>query len=90
MSRSHKHQYFYSWTCSGWNQGIHKDKMRNNRLLRAKAKHMLRTCKDYENVALPYRLEEVMERWDYNDDGRYRRTLEEIRSLKNPWKYLRK
>ena len=90
MSRSHKHQYFYSWTCSGWNQGIHKDKKINNRLLRNRVKHMLRTCEDYEDLALPYRLEEVMERWSYNDDGRYHYTLEEILAHSKPYRYLRK
>lgn len=91
MSRSYRHNHHYSFTCAGFNGSIKRDKRRNNRLLRAKAKRMLRNAEDYENLSLPYRLEEVMDRWSYIDDGRYYMPLSYILSnIDKPYQYLRK
>ena len=91
MSRSYRHQRHYSITCAGWNGSLKNDKRRNNQLLRAKAKQKLRGTEDYENMVLPEYLDEVMDRWDYIDDGRSYYPLREILSgASKPWKYLRK
>ena len=73
MSRSKRvrgENYHYSNTVSGLHKGIKDDKRLNNKLLRNKAKHVLRTSNDLEEVIIPTKLEEVMERWTYRDDGR--------------------
>ena len=91
MSRSYRHQHWYSVTCSGFNGSLKEDKRMNNQFLRTRAKQKLRQTEDYDNMVLPERLDEVMERWSYIDDGRMYYPLKEI--LKNtdkPWKYLRK
>lgn len=72
MSRSyrkfHNGYLFHSVTVAGFNKGIHKDKKDNNRRLRRKANILLRYYDD--NTIIPIRLDEVMERWSYIDDGR--------------------
>ena len=90
MSRSKRKTFEYSITCAGFNRGIKKDKIRNNQNLRSKTKQILRICEDYDNLILPEKLEDVMERWDYRDDGRWRCNLEDIFEFKNPWRYLYK
>lgn len=72
MSRSyrkfHDGYLFHSVTVSGFNKGIHKDKKYNNRKLRRKANILLRYYDD--NTIIPVKLDEVMERWSYIDDGK--------------------
>lgn len=91
MSRSYRHNHHYSVTCSGFNGSLKKDKRLNNQKLRTVAKRMLRTAEDYDDLVLPYRLEEVMERWSYIDDGRYYIPLSRIlNNMEKPYQYLRK
>lgn len=81
-----------SVTLGGFNRGIHDCKKYNNRLLRSKAKSRLKNCVDYDDLVLPEKLEEVMERWDYRDDGRYYINLKDIYEYwkDNPWTHLYK
>lgn len=91
MSHSYRHQHHYSFTCSGFNGSLKKDKRINNQRLRTVTRHRLRTAVDYEDLVLPERLEEVMERWDYIDDGRYYMPLWYILSnMDKPYQYLKK
>lgn len=94
MSRSYRKLHggciFHSITCSGFNRGIKRDKTENNRRLRRKASCLLKTTSDPEEVILPCKLEEVMERWSYEDDGRTKTDLDFILSYERPWEYLRK
>lgn len=92
MARSHKKAHggfiFHSITVTGFNKGIKKDKQDNNRRLRRKANNLL---KDYDdNTVLPEKLEEVMERWSYIDDGRTRTSIDDVLEYERPWEYLRK
>lgn len=91
MSRSYRRSNNYSCTVTGLNKGIHDDKKMNNRIFRSRAKRMLATCGDYENLSLPYKLEEVMERWSYRDDGRFYWSPRDIlENSDKPWAYFRK
>ena len=91
MSRSYRHKQHYPITCAGWNGSIKKDKRLNNQKLRTVAKRILKATEDYDNMSLPYRLEEVMERWSYVDDGRHYIPLRWIlEESEKPWEYLRK
>lgn len=92
MARSHRKAHggfiFHSITATGFNKGIKKDKQDNNRRLRRKANNLL---KDYDdNTVLPEKLEEVMERWSYVDDGRTRTPISDVLEYERPWEYLRK
>lgn len=90
MSRSyrkfHDGYLFHSVTVSGFNKGIHKDKKDNNRRLRRKANILLRYYDD--NTIIPTRLEEVMERWSYADDGRIKCRKDDIED--EHWKLIGK
>lgn len=92
MSRSYRKSYeglvFHSITVPGFNKGIKKDKQENNRRLRRKANLLLRYYDD--NTIIPTRLEEVMERWSYIDDGRTYSVVKDILDYDRPWEYLRK
>ena len=91
MARSKRKHHIFSWTVAGFNRGIKKDKIRNNHLLRRHSKQILKACEDYENLILPEKLEEVMNRWDYLDDGRWKSSLKEIYAdFDNPWRYIYK
>lgn len=69
MSRSRKKNPFGPIACSGSNKSA---KQVNNRLLRREAKIKLNTASDHDAMVLPERQDEVMERWDYPDDGKAR------------------
>lgn len=86
--KSHKGLVFHSITVSGFTKGIKKDKQENNRRLRRKANILLRYYDD--NTIIPTRLEEVMERWSYADDGRTYSVVKDILEYDRPWEYLRK
>lgn len=91
MSRSYRFRKEFgrhSVTVSGFNKGIHDDKKENNRRLRRKSENLLRGTSDYENLVLPYRLEEVMERWSYRDDGKTKFWTRLVSEYDNPWRYL--
>ena len=91
MSRSYRHHRHYSITLSGFNGSLKEDKRLNNQMLRTRAKQRLKEAIDYDNMVLPERLDDVMERWSYIDDGRIYYDLNEILSFTDkPWKYLRK
>lgn len=45
-------------------------KQENSRRLRRKAKIGLNTSPDHDAMVLPERQDEVMDRWDYPDDGK--------------------
>lgn len=91
MSRSYRHQRYYSVTCSGWNGSLKEDKRMNNQLLRARSKQKLKEAVDYDGMVLPERLDEVMDRWSYIDDGRMYYPFQEIiKNTDKPWQYLRK
>ena len=93
MSRSYRFKRGWgqsSVTVSGFQKGIHDDKKENNRRLRRVSNHRLRNCYDFEDLVLPERLEEVMERWSYRDDGRHYINLRDIYEFwsDNPWTHL--
>lgn len=84
-----------SITCAGFNRGIHNCKKHNNRILRSKTKQQIRfheMSDSFDNMTLPEKLEEVMERWDYIDDGRSYIDNKIIRDFleENCWRYFYK
>lgn len=91
MSRSYRRQNHYSITVAGFNGSLKKDKRRNNHKLRSKIRFILKASEDFDSVSFPYRLEEVMNRWDYIDDGRsYISDWYIQEEIENPWKYKNK
>lgn len=47
-----------------------KAKQENNRRLRRIAKYKLSAASDHNAIVIPERLDEVMDRWEYPDDGK--------------------
>lgn len=47
-----------------------KAKRENNRRLRRIAKYKLSAASDHDAIVIPERLDEVMDRWEYPDDGK--------------------
>ena len=65
MSRSKRKVYAHGWVAGC--ESIKKDKIRNNK----------KNFDDEYDLILPEKLEEVMGRWDYSDDGRFVMSLKE-------------
>lgn len=68
MSRSFKKHQYTSWTRNFKSNEL--DRKRNHRMMRRAARMMLHSADDIEEVILPQKLDELMDRWDYADDGR--------------------
>ena len=95
MSRSYRKPcdgyIIHSVTVSGFNRGIHNDKKENNRRLRRKANLKIKEYSEDSNIILPIKLDEVMERWSYRDDGKTRSSLKYIlEECDRPWEFLSK
>lgn len=69
MSHSRKKRPFGPIACSESNKAAKRE---NNRRLRRKAKLILTRSSDHDAMIVPQRLDEVMERFDYPDDGKTR------------------
>lgn len=67
MSRSTKKTPVFAWRAG--HESNKKDKRANNRLLRRRAAEVVRN-QDPEEMMVPQKLEEVMERYSYSDDGK--------------------
>lgn len=77
MSHSRKKHPFGPIACSESNKAAKRE---NNRRLRRKAKLILTCSSDHDAMVVPQRLDDVMNRYDYPDDGKCRydvRRLEE-------------
>ena len=68
MSRSYKKHPYTSWTANFKSNEL--DRKMNHRMMRRAARMMLHAADDIEEVILPQKLDEFMDRWDYADDGR--------------------
>ena len=79
MSRSKRKVYAHGWVAGC--ESIKKDKIRNNKLLRRELHQKIKNFDDDSDLILPEKLEEVMGRWDYSDDGRFVTSLKE--AIKN-------
>lgn len=95
MSRSYRKPcngyIIHSITVSGFNRGIHNDKKENNRRLRRKTNLKIKEYAEDSNLILPIKLDEVMERWSYRDDGKTRSSLKYIlEEYDRPWEFLNK
>ena len=75
MSRSKRKVYAYGWVAGC--ESIKKDKIRNNKLLRRELHQKIKKFDDEYDLILPEKLEEVMGRGDYSDDGRFVMSLKE-------------
>lgn len=68
MSRSVKKNPFGPIACSWSNKSAKRE---NNRRLRRKAKLAIANVLDFDAMLLPERKDEVMNRYDYPDDGKH-------------------
>ena len=75
MSRSKRKVYAHGWVAGC--ESIKKDKIRNNKLLRRELHQKIKKFDDESDLLLPEKLEEVMGRWDYSDDGKFVMSLRE-------------
>lgn len=69
MSRSRKRNPFGPIACSESNKAAKRE---NNRRLRRRARLVIAGSADHESMVVPERKDEVMERYDYPDDGKTR------------------
>ena len=89
MSRSVRHSHHIRYSRSL--RSLKKWKRMNNRILRRKSRSILRSS-DPDAISLPFRLEDVMGRYDYPDDSAMLVFTPEdiIRSGVKLWHYTRK
>ena len=67
MSRSYKRTPVSGWALSESNKEAKKV---NQRMMRRASRIMLHSAQDFDALVLPRRLDEMMDRWDYPDDGK--------------------